>query len=175
VEKFINLTLSLIHPDLFDMGLEILRRLRLSENTVDIAQEWQSVYTGVAIICNRTTPLHRDRKGSPGWFDVLLSYSDGGSSPQLLIEDLGLKFKYCSGTVVGFCGSVFKHGVEQWGDGNRICYAHFMRESVRNRLKVDPAEWVYRSQYLLAEKEAVDPMVVDSETSDRTKTQWSCK
>jgi hypothetical protein len=43
---------------------------------------------------------------------------------------------------------VLKHGVEEWGMGDRICYAHFMRESVRDRLEVAPAGWVYREQYL---------------------------
>lgn len=149
VERFLNLTLSLINPDLYQSGLEMLRKLRLLDSTVDIAERWQSVYTGIAIICNRKTRLHRDSKGRPEWFDVLLSYSETGASHQLIIDDIGLGLEYVSGTVVGFCGSVFQHGVESSGISNRICYAHFMREAVRERLQVSPAGWVYRNIYIL--------------------------
>ena len=165
VEKFLNLTLSLINPDLFQSGLEMLRKLRHSKLTKDIAQQWQSVYTGIAIICNRRTPLHRDRKGKPEWFDTLLNYSETSASHRLVIDDVGLDLQYSSGTIVGFCGTVLKHGVESGEIGNRICYAHFMREAVRKRLDVTPAGWVYRDKYLPAEgqtsQEAVEAMDVD--------------
>lgn len=168
-----NLTLSLIHPDLYRTGLEILRKLRDSEATTDIAQEWQSVYTGIAVMCNRLTPFHRDTKGRPEWYDVLLSYSDQGSCPELQIEDIGLGLQYESGAVVGLCGSVFKHGVGVWGVGNRICYAHFMRESVRDRFDVAPAGWVYRNKYFPAEGVIgqADGCIVDEQNSDSDKME----
>jgi hypothetical protein len=148
VEKFLNLTLSLAHPDLFKCGLRMLNKLRHLETTKEIAQEWQSVYTGISVISNRRTPPHRDTKGRPEWFDTLLSYSKPESRPRLLIEDLGLDLEYSSGTVVLLCGSVLKHEVKSWGDGDRVCYAHFLREDVRERLGVRPAGWVDRGRYL---------------------------
>jgi hypothetical protein len=162
VEKFLNLALSLINPDLFQMGLEMLRRLRQLTSTKDISRQWQSVYTGIAIICNRLTPSHRDSKGRPEWFDILLNYSEIGTSPRLLISDIGLNLEYSGGTVVSFCGSIFQHGVESWGVGDRVCYAHFMRESVRNRLDVTPAGWVYREKYLPAQIETIQEEVDDN-------------
>lgn len=156
------MTLSLIHPALYRTGLDVLHKLRELDSTKVIAREWQSVYTGISPICNRRTPFHRDSKGRPEWFDMLSSYSDSSTSPRLLIEDLGLNLEYSSGTVVGFCGQVFKHGVESWGVGNRICYAHFMRESIRERLDGCPAGWVYRNQYL----PAVVDIVMDTEKLD---------
>jgi 2-oxoglutarate-Fe(II)-dependent dioxygenase family protein len=148
LEKFLNLTLSLIHPELFHCGLSMLQSLRQLEVTKDVALNWQSVYTGISIICNRRTPPHRDSKGRPQWFDVLLSYSGTGARPRLRINDLGLDLKYSSGTVVGFCGSIFEHEVSSWGVGDRVCYAHFMRESVRKRLDAPLAGWVNRSIYI---------------------------
>lgn len=148
VERFLNLTLSLTHPDLFKSGLLMLQRLRHMETTKEVAREWQSVYNGVSIISNRLTPSHRDSKGRPQWFDTLLSYSEASSRPRLLINDLGLDLNYCSGTVVSFCGTVLKHEVQSWGDGDRVCFAHFMRESVRERLDVCPAGWLDRSIYI---------------------------
>jgi hypothetical protein len=148
VETFLNLTLSLIHPDLYDSGLLMLQRLRQLEGTKDIALKWQSVCTGISIISNRRTPSHRDSKGRPEWYDTLVSYSGEGARPLLSIKDLGLDLKYSSGTVVGLCGTILEHQVSSWGVGDRVCYAHFMRESVRQRLDVPPAGWVNRNRYL---------------------------
>jgi hypothetical protein len=115
VERFLNLTLSLIHPDLFTSGAIMLQKLRAMETTTEIASEWQSVYTGIQIISNRITPAHRDSKGRAEWFDLLASYTGGGSKPHLLVHDLGLDLEYSSGTVVGLCGTIFGHEVRAWG------------------------------------------------------------
>jgi hypothetical protein len=147
VEIFLNLVLSLIHPDLFKSGVLMLQRLRALQTTKAIASEWQSVYTGIQIISNRITPPHRDSKGRPEWYDILASYCGAGSTPYLIIQDLGLDLNYSSGTVVGLCGTVFEHAVRAWGGGDRVCYAHFMREAVRKRLDVHPAGWVNQELY----------------------------
>jgi hypothetical protein len=147
VEIFLNLALSLIHPELFKCGLLILQMLRTMETTKKVASEWQSVYTGIQIISNCITPAHRDSKGRPEWFDLLASFSGGGSKPRLLMQDLGLDLEYPSGTVVSLCGTVLEHEVKAWGGGDRVCYAHFMREAVRERLEVSPAGWVKQSMY----------------------------
>jgi len=148
IERFLNLTLSLIHPELYRCGLEMLHKLRRLETTKEIAFEWQSVYTGISIISNRVTPSHRDTKGRAEWYDTLLSFSASGTKPRLLIKDLGLDLEYQSGTVVSLCGTALEHEVRHWGVGDRVCYAHFMRESVRKRLDVAPAGWVDRATYL---------------------------
>ncbi|KAF8810609.1 hypothetical protein BYT27DRAFT_7253591 [Phlegmacium glaucopus] len=63
VEHFLNLTLSLIHPQLFKTGLLMLRKIRMLPTTREIAQDWPSVYTGIQTISNCLTPGHRDSKG----------------------------------------------------------------------------------------------------------------
>ena len=148
IEQFINLTLSLIHPDLFQCGLQMLQKLRLLDSTKDLARQWQSVFTAIQIISNRMTPGHRDRKGRPEWFDILLNYSGREGTPRFLVHDLEMDLDYSSGTVVGFCGSILEHEVKYWGPSDRVCYAHFFRESVRRRLDVPPAGWVNRGMYL---------------------------
>lgn len=158
LERFLNLTLALINPDLFKSGLLMLQRLRELESTTAIARQWQSVYTGISVISNRVTPAHRDRKGRPEWFDILTSYSDPFTKPRLLLEDLGLDLNYPSGTVVGLCGTIFKHEVKSWGDGDRVCFAHFMREAVRGRLESPPAGWLDQNRYLPVSE---DQMEVD--------------
>jgi hypothetical protein len=148
LEKFVNMALSLIHPKLFETGLEMLRLLRQLDTTKGIALKWQSVYSGIGIISNRLTPAHRDTKGRPEWYDTLLNYSGTGGRPRLSIKDIGLDLAYSSGTMVGFCGSVFEHEVKSWGGGDRVCYAHYMRENVRKRLDVPAAGWVKREMYI---------------------------
>src|SRR5271168_2955243 len=93
-ERFLNLTLSLIHPELFKSGLLMLRKLRQLEGTQGIAKEWQSVYNGISIILNRQTPFHRDSKGRPEWYDTLINYSGGSGRPRLLLKDLGIDLEY---------------------------------------------------------------------------------
>ena len=148
VERFLNLTLSLIHPDLFKCGLAMLLLLRQNDQTRAVADKWQSVYTGISVISNRRTPSHRDSKGRPEWYDSLLSYASQGARPLLSIRDVGLDLKYSSGTIVALCGTILEHQVSSWGVGDRVCYAHFMRESVRKRLDVSPAGWVNKNMYL---------------------------
>jgi hypothetical protein len=146
VEKFLSLALSLIHPDLFRSGNLMLKKLRTLETTKEIASDWDSVYTGIQIISNRITPAHRDSKGRPEWYDLLAAVG-GGSKPHLRIRDLGLELEYSSGTGVGLTGTILEHEVQAWGGGDRVCYAHFMREAVRKRLEVDPAGWVNQKMY----------------------------
>jgi hypothetical protein len=161
VEIFLNLTISLINPPLFQSGLQMLHILRKSELTKEIANQWQSIYTGISIISNRTTPAHRDSKGRPEWYDTLISYSDPSTRPRLLIDDVGLDLDYPSGTVVSFCGSIFSHEVKYWGEGDRVCYAHFMREAVRKRLDVAAAGWLQRELYLAGSEEVQEGMDLD--------------
>jgi hypothetical protein len=84
-------------------------------------------------------PAHQDRRGQHEWFDTLLNCCDEEACPSLLIKDLGLNLEYFSGTIVGFCGSIFEHEVQSWGESDRVCYAHFLWENVRERLEVPAA------------------------------------
>ena len=126
----------------------MLLLLRQNDQTRAVADKWQSVYTGISVISNRRTPSHRDSKGRPEWYDSLLSYASQGARPLLSIRDVGLDLKYSSGTIVALCGTILEHQVSSWGVGDRVCYAHFMRESVRKRLDVSPAGWVNENMYL---------------------------
>jgi hypothetical protein len=149
VERLLNLTLSLIHPELFKCGLSMLQKLWQLKTTKNVASKWQSVFTGIAIISNRATSFYWNLKGRLEWFDSLLNYSGVGNRAQLLIKDLGLTLEYSTGMVVGFCGSILQHEVRSLGNSNRVCYAHFMRESVRKGLDVPPGGWVNCSLYNL--------------------------
>jgi hypothetical protein len=116
-EKFLNLALSLIHPNLFQCRVLMLQKLQDLKTTKAIALEWQSVYTGIHIISNCITPPHHDSKGQLEWFDILASHCGTGSTPHLLVQDLGLDLDYRSGTIVGLSRTIFEHAVRAWGGG----------------------------------------------------------
>jgi hypothetical protein len=132
LKTLMNLTLFLIHSGLFKMGLDMLRKMCGLPDTEKIARYWQLVYIGIAIICNCLTPSHRNSKGRPEWYDVLVSYSGPGMRPMLSIQ-----WDCCQ----GLWNHLQASGIFM-GMGNRVCYAHFMRESVRKRLGVPLAGWV---------------------------------
>jgi hypothetical protein len=117
----------------------MLRKLRQLETTKNVALKWQSIFTSIVIISNRAMPSHQDLKRRPEWFDGLLNYSGVGNRAQLLIKDLELTLEYSTGTVVGFCRLILQHEVSPSGNSDRVCYVHFMWESVRKRLDVPPA------------------------------------
>jgi hypothetical protein len=57
------------------------------------------------------------------------------------LPDLGLKLDYGPGTGVFLCGNVLTHAVNDWSGGDRVCYAHFLRKKVLQRLEADEAGW----------------------------------
>ena len=140
-----NIILLLIHPDLHRVGLTVLERLRDTEETKDIASLWVSYFTGIAVISNRKTPSHNDTNGRPEWYDLLSVKGSNVRPARLEFKELGLKLDYGPKTVVGACGQIFEHSVDFWGEGDRICYAHFMRDKVRARFGVDPGGWVIQA------------------------------
>jgi hypothetical protein len=100
---------------------------------------WPSVYTGMQVIVNRVTPLHRDEGGSPQHYDVLVS-TGKHMNTSLKIPELGLSFSYSAGTLVSFCGKILFHEVAGW-KGERVCFAHFVKDTVHERLELRRPTW----------------------------------
>jgi hypothetical protein len=147
-EEFLNFVLLLIHPNLYKIGSSILQNLRGLQDTTEIASLWTSVFTGIAVISNRETPTHVDYNGRPEWYDLLtVKGSHLSRSTHLDLAEMGLSLAYGPGTVVALSGQIFQHCVRFWGDGDRICYARFMREAVRKRFDIEPGNWMTQSYY----------------------------
>jgi hypothetical protein len=147
-EEFLNFVLLLIHPSLHKTGSSILQILRNLEETSDVASLWTSVFTGISVISNRETPIHIDYNGRPEWYDLLtVKGSHSSRSTRLDLPEMGLSLQYGPGSVVALSGQIFKHRVRFWGDGDRICYARFMREDVRKRFDIEPGDWMRQSYY----------------------------
>jgi len=59
----------------------------------------------------------------------------------LNLPTVGLQLPYPSGTVVGLCGKILRHGVPEC-EGERICVAYYMRDKVHERMGVEAAPWI---------------------------------
>lgn len=128
-----------MHPDLYRMGMEGMERLPNHCDAADVYAIWASLFNGVQVLMNRQTPLHRDNGTLHTCFDMLVTIGPYHSA-FLHLPGVGLYFAYSSGTVVGLCGRVLSHAVND-ATGERLCLAYYMRENVQKRLKTRPADW----------------------------------
>ena len=149
VELLCNSVIALVTPQLYDFGLAAACKVK---NGVEMAktyrnvQLWPSVYTAMQVIVNCKTPPHRDEGGCPTHYDLLVSAGTHDNAA-FKIKELGLSLSYSPGTLVSLCGKVFLHEVRQW-EGERICVAHFIKDSVHDRLQCPRPEWPALSNYL---------------------------
>jgi len=139
---------ALVTPELYNVGQAAIEKVK---HGVELAVQyknvelWPSVYTAMQVIVNRVTIPHRDEGGCPTHYDLLASIgSHHGAS--LDLPDLGLSLLYSPGTLVSLCGKLFIHEVCQW-EGERICLAHFIKDTVHDRLEVHRPAWPQRSNY----------------------------
>jgi hypothetical protein len=144
--QFLNTILSLIHPQLWKNAKGALEKLRHDPLTKDAAKRWTSVFTGIAVIANRKTKRHRDHYGAAAWYDLLLTLGSYENAT-LDMDELGLEMEYKPGTLVAICGNALFHRVNDWGPGDRVCYALFMRKAVLDRLHSGWVGWTTRDIY----------------------------
>jgi len=131
--------IRVIHPELFEMGMEAMTKIRAETDLVEILKLWCSIFNGVQVISNREAPVHRDHIVRWEWYDLLATV---GPYQTAIFElpGAGIRFFYDSGTVIGICGRVLRHGVSE-ANGERICLAYYMRENVQKRLGTKYASW----------------------------------
>jgi len=139
--------LAVIHPRLYDAGWQTINVLRATPG-VDpqgVINRWASVFTGVAVISNRSTPPHRDGSSRFHWHDMLVTLGSYRNC-DLDLPGLGMSLDYGPGTVVGILGNVLEHAVPPV-EGDRVCYAYFMRNNVHAWAKIPSSDWMYANYY----------------------------
>lgn len=145
-EALIDIILMVINPEQYHAGKKaregILDKEKrfLPVKDLKLAQAWPSVFTGISVISNRETPAHRDRGSSFQDYDLLNSLGTHKRS-SLVIHDVGRSYAYHPGVAVALCGKVFQHSVPGWVGGERVCYAHFMKDKVLEKLGCDSRSW----------------------------------
>lgn len=115
---------ALVAPELYTTGKLAIEQVQLGQEMYRTHKNiplWPSVFTGMQIIANRTTPPHRDRGGAPTHYDLLLSAGTHVKA-ELHLPECGVKLSYAPGTIIELCGKVFIHFVDDWeGGGKSVC------------------------------------------------------
>lgn len=139
--------LAVIHPTLHKSGRETFDRLRKCAEIQpeDVLRRWTSVFNGVAVIVNRTTPAHRDSNTRKQWYDLLVTLGRYRNC-NLNLPGAGISLEYGPGTVVGLLGATLEHEVPRF-EGERVCYAYFMRDNVHEWAGVSGYTWMATEYY----------------------------
>jgi hypothetical protein len=139
--------LAVIHPKLYDAGRQTIKRLRDTPGVdpQDVLSRWASAFSGVAVISNRLTPAHRDAGSRFNWYDILVTLGSYRNC-NLKLPGLGISLEYGPGTVVGILGKVLEHEVPG-AEGDRVCYAYFMKNNVHEWAKVPASDWMHAKDY----------------------------
>jgi hypothetical protein len=145
--SILSAILAVIHPELHDAGRDTFDRLRQHPEIQhrDVLRRWTSIFNGVSIISNRFTPPHRDGNSRKQWYDLLTSLGSYRNC-NLELPGLGLSLEYGPGTVVGLLGGTLEHEVRDF-DGERVCYAYWMRDSVHEWAGVPAHSWMTTDCY----------------------------
>lgn len=154
LEMACNAITAVIAPDLYISAKEAIRLLKQGvglHTLLDCVGSWFSVWSGMSLIVNRSTPLHRDPGAASSMYDLLVS---GGTHTQCTLDvpDIGASFSYLPGTTIGICGRVLRHKVDSWEGGERICAAHFIKDAVHGRLNQIRPPWPRLPDYLALSK-----------------------
>jgi Oxygenase domain of the 2OGFeDO superfamily len=135
-----NMLLQLIEPKLFEAGMSAIQTAK------QLHHDHQNIHLWNSVIVNRMTPPHRDGGGWKACFDFLVA-AGTYETAYLELADIGAKIQYNPGTVVAITGKNFRHAVKKWEGGERICYAHYMRNNIHNRLCVEQSGWVKEEHF----------------------------
>ncbi|KAG2351373.1 hypothetical protein BDR07DRAFT_1319906 [Suillus spraguei] len=137
--------LRVMHPRQYWEGLTNIVSLGAMANDMHLHQisdklgKWSSVFCALSIISNRETPFHRDSLSRMQWFDVLTSVGRYCHA-RMSLPSLQIELKYDPGVMVGMSGRAVRHGVHKV-DGDRICWAWYMRDNVHDFTKTPRGEF----------------------------------
>ena len=133
MEWLVNAILSVVHPDLHQVGLAAKQAYEIGA-TSNKPYSWLSVFSGIDVIVNRLTSPHRDAGGTASSYDLLLTLGEGFAN--LHLADAGAQLAYAPGTLVFLTGKVLEHEVPEWEGGERAVVAHYMKDLLHDRLHV---------------------------------------
>ncbi|KAG1852091.1 hypothetical protein DFJ58DRAFT_728639 [Suillus subalutaceus] len=116
--------LRVMHPSLYwsslttQLGLGLWAANNQLQDMGDLLRVWGSVFTVLAVMCNRRSPLHRDALSRAQWFDVMLSVGSYGPA-RMWMPNIGIEIAYNSGVMAAASGRIVWHGVDNV-NGDRI-------------------------------------------------------
>ena len=159
MEIILNSIGILICQEQFEIGTTAIMKLKHGKdqrNPHENVKLWSSFFSGIEVISNRKTPIHRDTLSATVHYDFLVS-AGRHTGAWLDLPDIKSRLLYNPCTVTAICGKILCHGVQDWDDGGeRLCIAHFIRDSIHDRLELERPKWVTNQRYLeMMDKELV--------------------
>lgn len=137
--------LRITHPDQYRMGYQTLRHLAEIPQVASTLRRWPTVFHAITLICNRSSPLHRELKGNLSFFDLLVSVGDYRYAP-LQLGPVGLQLPNTAGSIAAFSGKGFLHGAAM-PDGPRVCHSFYMRKDLQEFTGVMPCQFMTQDMY----------------------------
>ena len=127
--------------------LQIGSKTWTQSEIAEVARCWPGAMPGISVISNCALICHLDINGHKEWYDFLVT---AGTYKECWfhLPDLDLRLEYLPGTVVALNGRILRHEVVEWDEGDRVCYAHWVRPTLLNALSVDFPSWVTQSEYI---------------------------
>ena len=143
----LSIILTVIHPMLYDAGWQTAKHQRDTSaiDPHDVLNQWASIFNGVAIISNYSTLVHQDGSLRCHWNDMLVTLKSYWNY-NLDLLGLEISLEYGPDMVVGILGNVLEHVVPHF-EGDRVCYAYFMRNNVHELANIPVSDWMYTKYY----------------------------
>ncbi|KAI0316545.1 hypothetical protein OF83DRAFT_1060186, partial [Amylostereum chailletii] len=125
----ITTEMRVMHPPQYRAATSLLRKLSktyANRPVGEFLRHWALIFTGMDIITNRQTVVHRDSNAPSSSHDLLITLL-GDPQTTLDLPTLNLRFSYRSGTGVAIAGKFLPHSVLP-AVADRICYTSYIRE-----------------------------------------------
>lgn len=126
--------LRVIHPAVYQSGLDSMRNKQTVEGVLEVLQHWHAPFNALSFMANRESSRHRDCKSHPRWYDLMMSIGHDQDTV-LRVDGLGLRLAYPSGTFTAFSGKTMMHEVDE-GEAERVCLAYYMQTAVHDKQNV---------------------------------------
>lgn len=146
--------LRVMHPNLYWSSLRTVLGLGLCavdnqlQETIDCLRDWASVFTALAVMCNRCSPLHHDPLSQLQWFDGMTSVGNYGMG-RMRMPNIGIEIVYDSSVMAAVSGRIVRHGMDEV-DGDRITWIWYMQDDVHEFVGMPRADYV-RYEYVLTD------------------------
>lgn len=138
--------LRLIHPVQYKLSIEALTSLLQSPDLLSnpnimqiLLEEWGLLFTGLAVLVNRSTSPHRDKGRHRSCYDICATV---GTYPEAVFSmpDIRTQVVYNSGCTVVLLARVLAHEVRPVV-GDRVALVLFTKDTIHEALKLAPSPW----------------------------------
>ncbi|KIN97558.1 hypothetical protein M404DRAFT_160058, partial [Pisolithus tinctorius Marx 270] len=103
---------------------------------------WNSIYSSMSLMVNQNSPPHKDTNGQKVWLDTLLTVRRYAPL-DFIVPELGMQFRYNSGTVLAMSGVALVHQVDGTDGDQACCQVQVYPQGTRlqDRVTGGKSEW----------------------------------